>query len=141
MSNAGKSLKSFSDANKETFDSFKSVGKGITAGGVAIAAALGGTVKVASDFQSSFAGVRKVLDTSEEGFAVLEKGIRDMAKELPASASAIAEVAENAGQLGVKEENILAFTRTMIDLGEATNMTAETAATSFAQFANVVGMP
>lgn len=63
-----------------------------------------------------------------------------MAKELPASATEIAGVAEAAGQLGIETENILKFTRTMIDLGEATNLTAEQAATQFARFANIVGM-
>ncbi len=44
-----------------------------------------------------------------------------MSKEIPASASAIAEVAEAAGQLGIEVPNILGFTRVMIDLGgEAT---------------------
>lgn len=63
-----------------------------------------------------------------------------MAKEIPASAIAIAEVAEAAGQLGIETDNILDFTRVMIDLGEATNLTAEEAVTSFARFANIVGM-
>lgn len=41
-----------------------------------------------------------------------------MSKEIPASASAIAEVAEAAGQLGIEVPNILGFTRVMIDLGK-----------------------
>lgn len=97
--------------------------------------------KAAIDFESAFAGVRKTVDATEEEFQELEKGIREMSKELPASASDIAEVAEAAGQLGIEKENILDFTRTMIDLGEATNMTADEAATALAQFANVVQMP
>lgn len=134
-------MQGFVDKNKSTFDSFKQVGVAATAGGVAITAGLAGAVKASSDFQSSFAGVRKTVDASEAEFKVLENGIRNMAKELPATTAEIAGVAEAAGQLGIKKENILAFTRTMIDLGEATNLTADEAATSFAQFANVVGMP
>lgn len=141
MADAQKSLKGFSSANKDTFDSFKQVGAVVTGAGVAIAAGLGASVMVASDFQSAFAGVRKTVDTSEAGFAILEKGIREMAKVLPATASEIAAVAESAGQLGIEEGNILSFTRTMIDLGEATNLTAEEAANSFARFANITKMP
>ena len=63
-----------------------------------------------------------------------------MSKEIPASATAIAEVAEAAGQLGIETPNILGFTRTMIDLGEATNLSSEEAASSLAKFANITQM-
>lgn len=63
-----------------------------------------------------------------------------MAKEIPASASAIAEVAEAAGQLGIEVPNIMDFTKVMIDLGNATNMSADEAATALARFANITQM-
>ena len=78
--------------------------------------------------------------TRREEFAALSKGIRQMAKEIPASASEIAEVAAAAGQLGIATENILDFTRTTIDLGESTNLSAEQAATSPARLANITRM-
>lgn len=96
--------------------------------------------KFAVDFESAFAGVRKTVDATEAEYAALSKGIRDMAKELPTSATAIAGVAEAAGQLGIKNENILDFTRVMIDLGESTNLSSEEAATSLARFANITQM-
>lgn len=99
------------------------------------------SAKSAIDFESAFAGVRKTVDASEEEFATLEQGIRDMAKEIPAAATEIAGVAEAAGQLGIQTEAILGFTRTMTDLGVATNLTAEEAATNLARFANIVQMP
>src|SRR5690606_26117487 len=52
----------------------------------------------------------------------------------------IAGVAECARQLGIETDNILEFTRVMIDLGEATNLTAEQAATELARFANITQM-
>ncbi|GIP63368.1 hypothetical protein J32TS6_19230 [Virgibacillus pantothenticus] len=96
--------------------------------------------KMASDFESAFAGVKKTVDMSEKGYKKLEIGIRDMAKELPVAATDIAAVAESAGQLGIENNSILKFTKTVIDLGEATNMTREQAATEFARFANIVNM-
>lgn len=108
---------------------------------VPLAAVAAASLKAGIDFESAFAGVRKTVDASEEDLKKLERGIRDMAMEIPASAEAIAGVAEAAGQLGIKTENILSFTRTMIDLGEATNLTADQAATLLARFANVTGLP
>src|SRR5690554_2408352 len=140
MAESSRALSNFSKASQQTFDSFKQVGTVVTGAGVAIAGGLGVAAKHAIDFESSFAGVKKTVDTTEEGFKRLEKGIRDMAKELPASANDIAGVAEAAGQLGIAEENILSFTRTIIDLGESTNLSAEQGATGFARFANIVGM-
>ncbi|WP_107838625.1 phage tail tape measure protein [Metasolibacillus meyeri] len=126
---------------KAVGDSMKNIGRNMSMYVTAPITALGaGAFKAATDFESAFAGVRKTVDTTEEGFAKLEKGIRDMAKELPASASDIAAVAESAGQLGIAEDKILSFSRTIIDLGESTNMTREQAATEFARFANIVGM-
>ena len=96
--------------------------------------------KSAIEFESAFAGVKKTVDATEEQFAELEVGIRNMSKELPASTTEISAVAEAAGQLGIKTEDILSFTRVMIDLGESTNLSADEAASALAKFANVTKM-
>lgn len=98
------------------------------------------SAKAAIDFESAFAGVKKTVDANVEDLARLEKGIRDMSKEIPASAVEIAGVAEAAGQLGIEVPNILSFIRTMIGLGESTNLSADEAATALARFANITGM-
>ena len=90
MKEATSEIDKFKKANKETFDAFKKVGAAVTAGGTAIAAGMGLAVKEAASFESAFAGVRKTVDATEEEFAVLKKGIRDMSKELPTSANEIA---------------------------------------------------
>lgn len=113
----------------------------IVALGTGLVAASGYTVKLAIDFESAFAGVRKTVDATEEDFAKLEKGILDMSTQIPYAAKDIASVAESAGQLGIETPNILSFTETMLKLGDATNLTAEEAATSFARFANITSMP
>lgn len=96
--------------------------------------------KAAIDFESAFAGVRKTVDASEKDLKKIETGIRDMAKEMPTAATEIAGVAEAAGQLGIKTPDILDFTKTMVMLGDSTNLSAEEAATSLAKFANVTKM-
>lgn len=113
---------------------------GDTAGKVALATAagLGATVKATMDWETAWAGVTKTVDGSDAQMAALEEGLRELAKTLPATHEEIAAVAEAAGQLGVAREDILSFTKTMIDLGETTNLTADEAATSIAQMANVM---
>lgn len=97
-------------------------------------------LKSSIDFESAFAGVRKTVDATEGEFARLRKGILDMSKEIPSSASAIAGVAEIAGQLGISNEGLLKFTRVMVDLGNSTNIAATDAASALARFANVTKM-
>ena len=118
--------------------------KGVTIGLGAAAAAIGGLgiagIKAGIDYESAFAGVKKTIDATPEQLEVLNNGIRDMAKVMPTTAVEIAGVAEAAGQLGIQTDNVLGFTKTMTMLGDATNMTADDAATTLARFANVTGM-
>lgn len=107
--------------------------------GAAGALAIGGLIKQAVDWESAWAGVTKTVDGTPEQLAAIEQGLRDMTKVLPASHEELAAVAEAAGQLGVRTEDVLGFTRTMVDLGETTNLTSEEAATSLQQMMNVMG--
>ncbi|UVY83791.1 phage tail tape measure protein [Brachybacterium sp. NBEC-018] len=106
-------------------------------GGAAVTG-LGLATKAAMDWESVWAGVRKTVDGTDAQMAELEQGLRGLAKELPASHEEIAAVAEAAGQLGVAREDVVDFTRTMINLGETTNLSADEAATAIAQFSNVM---
>lgn len=63
-----------------------------------------------------------------------------MAAQLPASHEEIAGVAEAAGQLGIKSQDVVSFTKTMIDMGESTNLSAEDAASAIAKIANITGL-
>ncbi|MGQ4574892.1 phage tail tape measure protein [Dermabacteraceae bacterium P7006] len=107
--------------------------------GTATALGLGYAGKAAMDWESAWAGVRKTVDGSDKEMAALEKELRGLARTLPASHKEIAGVAEAAGQLGVKREDVASFTKTMIDLGESTNLSADEAATGLARFSNVMG--
>lgn len=128
----------FSKVGKEISGFGSALTKGVTA---PIVAGAGLVVKAAIDYESAFAGVKKTVDeTATVSYQKLSDGIRQMAKELPASAVEIANVAEVAGQLGIKTEDILSFSRTMIDMGESTNLSAEEAATAIAKIANIMGL-
>ena len=102
---------------------------------------LGGTaIKSAMDFETAFAGVKKTVDGTPEQLNAIKKGIKDMSKELPSTTTEISAVAEAAGQLGIQTDNIIDFTKVMIDLGNSTNLSAEEGASALAKFANVTKM-
>src|SRR5699024_5495031 len=103
-------------------------------------AGVGALISQAATFESAFTGVRKVMSGTEAEFNELSLGIRKLSTEIPMAADEIAGIAQVAGQLGIEKKHILDFTRTMAHMGVATNMSAEEAATSLAQFANITGM-
>lgn len=128
----------FDGLRKNSAD-LQTAGTSLAAMGAGALAFSAGTGKLAMDWESAFAGVKKTVDDSTEGYAQLEGELRNLAKTLPATHTEIAAVAEAAGQLGVARDDIVAFTATMIDLGETTNLTADEAATNIAQISNVMG--
>lgn len=122
-------------------DKISSVGKSLTTKVTAPIVGFGTLAgKAAIDFESAFAGVAKTVDATDEELAQLSDEIRQMSKEIPATTTEIAAVAEAAGQLGIATEDVMSFTRVMIDLGNSTNLSAEEAASSLAKFANITGM-
>lgn len=118
----------------------ESVGRGMTMLGLAAAAGLGLAAKSASDWESAWAGVTKTVDGSADEMAALEKELRGLANTLPVTHEEIAAVAEAAGQLGVKRQDIASFTKTMVDLGTSTNLTSDEAASGLAKLGNVMGV-
>jgi TP901 family phage tail tape measure protein len=130
------------DKIKAFGDNVSTLGGKLTTGLTApLIASVGLITKAAIDYESAFTGVKKTVDeTATVSYKNLSDGIRQMAKELPVSAVQIANVAEVAGQLGIKADDILKFSRTMIDMGESTNLSAEDAATAIAKIANILGL-
>lgn len=131
--------KSFLGGVEENSASIDRVGSSLLKVGAVGAVGLGLISKAAMDWQSDWAGVTKTVDGTAPQLGELEGQLRGLAKTLPASHHEIAAVAEAAGQLGVKRQDVAAFTKTMIDLGETTNLSSDEAATSLAQFMNVMG--
>lgn len=124
---------------REYADAQEHVGKVLATAGAAVVATTGLTVKAAIDWQSAWAGVTKTVEGTPEVLAQVEDGLRGLTSVLPGSHAEIAAVAEAAGQLGVKTEDVVGFTRTMIDLGETTNLSSDQAATALAQLMNIMG--
>jgi TP901 family phage tail tape measure protein len=122
------------------------VASGLVAAAAGVAAFSVASVQAGIEFESSFAGVTKTVDglTDELGNLTAEgeamRGeFRDLGKTIPVSVNALAGIGELGGQLGVAQSDLIAFTETIAKVSVATNLTEESAATSFAQIANVMG--
>lgn len=135
---------------------FASIGRQATDAGRTLTAALtvpilgvgAAAVKSFMDFEDSFAGVGKTVDgVMDEGGRLtdfgkeLAQGFRDLSKEIPINVNELNKVGEAAGQLGIKKENILGFTKVMAQLGVTTNLSSDQAATALARLANITQMP
>lgn len=117
--------------------------RGFTEPALAIAS-VGLPTQEAISFETAFTGVRKTVNATNQELAAMEANLRRMAagkNPIPISANELAGIAASAGQLGIATPNIENFTRTMADLGVATNLTGEEAATGLAKFANITRMP
>lgn len=129
-----------SGALKKNQAALRATGQAATAMGALLVGSAALSVKAAVDFESSFAGVRKTVDATEAQFAELASGFRNLAKEIPVNVNELNRIGEAAGQLGIKRENIIAFTETIAKLGVTTNLTGQQAATQLARIANITGL-
>lgn len=113
---------------------------GMVAGIKKIAAAIKDCIAAAVEFESAMTGVFKTVDGTDAQLQTITDDIKRLALEIPATTTELAAVAQAAGQLGISVDDITAFTTVMTNLGVATDMTADNAATMLAQFANITGM-
>lgn len=108
---------------------------------VAMGATVAVPIKLAVDFESSMAGVRKVLDFKNDGeFKKLSSDILKMSTIMPVTASGLAEIAAAGGSLGIAQKDILTFTKSVGIMSIAFDMSAEDAGTSMGKLMNVYGL-
>ena len=116
------------------------LGDKLTKIGTTAGIAIGGiAVKSAIDFESAFTGVKKTVDGTPEQLEKIKQGIKEVAKVVPSTTEEIASVAETAGQLGIETDNIIDFTKAMIDLANSTNLSIDEGASQLAKFENIMG--
>ncbi len=139
MGQAAKLMRQTEADFTRTARNLERVGKGMMLGITVPLLVIGATaVKAASQWEDAFAGVRKTVDATEQEYASLSRGIRDMAQEIPVAATELAGIAEAAGQLGIQKNAIMGFTRTVADMGVVTNLRGEEGATALARIANIM---
>ncbi len=140
LKTSGKDITELGEKISKAGNKIENAGKGLSVFSGATITALGLSAKAGIDFEDAFAGVKKTVDATDEQLDEMKQQIRDLAKVMPATTTEISAVAESAGQLGIKTEDIMSFTKVMLDLGNTTNLSADEAASSLAKFANVTKM-
>lgn len=116
-------------------------GLGAAFGAVGIAQGIRSVVNASLEFESSFAGVRKTVDGTEEELQGISDAFVELSKTIPVSTTELNKIGEAAGQLGIETENIVGFTKVMADLGVTTNLQSDEAAKALARLANITGLP
>lgn len=141
-----KSFKGMSDkmssSLKNLSDSLNKAGDGLLKIGAGPSALLGLAVKSAIDFEDSFTGVRKTVDASDAEFQQLATNLRNISKTTPLAVNDLNNIAEIAGQLGIRGvDNLTKFTETIAKIGVTTVLTEQEAATAFGSIMNVMQEP
>ncbi len=117
-----------------------------SAGATALALVGKDAVQTSISIETAFAGVIKTTEGLTSDFGVLneagqelKQGFKDLAEEVPIAVEELMRIGELGGQLGIGKDALLDFTRTIADIGVATDLTTEEAAMGFARFMNIMG--
>ncbi|WP_386086920.1 phage tail tape measure protein [Wolbachia endosymbiont (group A) of Norellia spinipes] len=109
---------------------------------VGLGISLAAPIKVAIDFESAMADVKKVVKFDDETKEVdkFAQKLKEMSHTIPLSAAELAQIAASGGQLGIKKEDLFKFTETVAKMSTAFDMSAEQAGDSIAKLSNVYGI-
>ncbi|BET31279.1 MULTISPECIES: phage tail tape measure protein [Wolbachia] len=109
---------------------------------IGLGLSLAAPIKVAIDFESAMADVKKVVnfkDGTNEAEEFAQK-LKKLSREIPLSAAELAQIAASGGQLGIDKDKLLEFTTTVAKMATAFDMSAEQAGDSIAKLANIYGI-
>lgn len=140
MKRAGDGMRQFSKDAQSFGRQAQQLGSSLTTTLTLPLVAFGASViKASTDFESSFAGVRKTVDATEPEFKAMEQQFRNLAKSIPVSVNELNRLGEAAGALGIPKKDIVEFSRVMAELGVTTNLTSDQAANAIARIQNIFG--
>lgn len=101
-------------------------------------------VQSAADFQDSMAAVEKTLSQASktpENLKKISDGLLEMSTRLPVTAVQLAEIAKQAGQLGIESaDDMLRFTETMAKLAAVTELDVGYAAENMGKLRTIFNM-
>jgi TP901 family phage tail tape measure protein len=104
-------------------------------GAVETAVTVGAPVKMAMDFESAMADVRKVVDfETPKQFAEMSRDILTLSTRIPMAASGLAQIVAAGGQAGIAREELISFADAAAKMGVAFDITAEEAGQMMAEW-------
>ena len=99
-------------------------------------------VKLAVQFESAMADVKKVVDfDTPKQFKEMEQDILRLTRTIPMAGTELAKITASGGQLGVARKDLPKFTETIAKMSVAFDMAADQAGDSMAKLANVYQIP
>lgn len=111
-------------------------------GAAGAVAAVAFPVKLAVEFESAMADVKKVVDfDTPKQFKEMEQDILRLTRTIPMAGTELAKITASGGQLGVARKDLPKFTETIAKMSVAFDMAADQAGDSMAKLANVYQIP
>lgn len=99
-------------------------------------------VKLAVEFESAMADVKKVVDfDTPKQFKEMEQDILRLTRTIPMAGTELAKITASGGQLGVARKDLPKFTETIAKMSVAFDIAADQAGDSMAKLANVYQIP
>lgn len=139
---AGDEAKKASNAQKGLAASFKEATAVAAVGFAAISGTVALSIGKANEFESALAGISKVVDfKSPDGLKDMRAELEALSTQIPLTFTELAQITAAGGQLGVAEENLIAFTKLTADMATAFDISAESAGDSMAKLANIFSKP
>ncbi|MDE1465599.1 phage tail tape measure protein [Spartinivicinus poritis] len=99
-------------------------------------------IKEAIQFESAMADVKKVVDFKQpEGFEKLSDTLKKLTRTIPVTATGLAEIAASGGQLGIGEQDLPQFVKTVAKMSTAFDMLPSEAGDAMAKLSNIYKIP
>jgi TP901 family phage tail tape measure protein len=125
LERSAKKMKIFSALQEEK--ERRSKLRGSIMGTVAQVMTVSAPVKLAIDYESAMADVKKVTNFDDEGFKAFSAEVLKLSTRIPMSAEGLAKIAAAAGQAGIAENELLRFSEDAAKMAVAFDISAEEA--------------
>jgi TP901 family phage tail tape measure protein len=144
LDSAATQLSAFTKVVAQNWWGVKNLGLAFAALPAAVTAGVALSVRAAAEWESSMVDVQRTTTgftaAGTEAFKTIEAGLKDLASSTPIPIKDLAQIASAAGALGVRSEDVLKFTKTVVNLSQTTDLSAQQASVALARIAALTGL-